>query len=66
LSARPAVYLVWGALALLVVPMWMLSAEELAPSARIRASSSASWTPPANATLDQTSTFTAAVLTRRF
>jgi multidrug efflux pump len=35
LSGRPAVYLLWATLALLVVPMWMFSAEELAP-ARIR------------------------------
>ena len=59
LSARPAVYLAWGALAILVVPMWMFSAEELAPTEDqgvifgiIEAS--------ANATLDQTSAFTAA------
>ncbi|MFZ1640961.1 MAG: efflux RND transporter permease subunit [Candidatus Contendobacter sp.] len=59
LSARPAVYLVWGTLAVLVVPMWMFSPEELAPSEDqgvifgiIEAS--------ANSTLDQTSTFAAA------
>ncbi|MBS1222632.1 MAG: acriflavine resistance protein, partial [Proteobacteria bacterium] len=59
LSARPAVYLAWGTLAVLVVPMWMFSAEELAPGEDqgvifgiIEAS--------ANATLDQTSAFTAA------
>ena len=59
LSARPAVYLVWGALSVLVVPMWMFSAEELAPSEDqgvifgiVEAS--------ANATLDQTSAFAAA------
>ncbi len=59
LSARPAVYLVWGTLAVLVVPMWMFSPEELAPGEDqgvifgiIEAS--------ANATLDQTSAFTAA------
>ncbi len=59
LSARPAVYLVWGTLAVLVAPMWMFSPEELAPSEDqgvifgiIEAS--------ANATLDQTSTFAAA------
>ena len=59
LSARPAVYLTWGTLAVLVTPMWMFSAEELAPGEDqgvifgiIEAS--------ANATLDQTSAFTAA------
>jgi multidrug efflux pump len=59
LRARPAVYLAWGTLAVLVVPMWMFSAEELAPGEDqgvifgiIEAS--------ANATLDQTSAFAAA------
>jgi multidrug efflux pump len=59
LSARPAVYLAWGTLAVLVVPMWMFSPEELAPSEDqgvifgiVEAS--------ANATLDQTSAFAAA------
>ncbi|HRD65762.1 MAG TPA: efflux RND transporter permease subunit, partial [Candidatus Competibacter sp.] len=59
LSARPAVYLMWAALSVLVVPMWMFSAEELAPSEDqgvIFGIVDAS----ANATLDQTSTFTAA------
>lgn len=59
LSARPAVYLMWGALSVLVVPMWMFSAEELAPSEDqgvIFGIVDAS----ANATLDQTSTFAAA------
>jgi len=59
LAARPTVYLIWGTLAALVVPMWMFSAQELAPNEDqgvifgiIEA--------PANATLDQTSRFTAA------
>ncbi|MDS4029341.1 MAG: efflux RND transporter permease subunit [Candidatus Contendobacter sp.] len=59
LSARPAVYLAWGTLAVLVVPMWLFSPEELAPSEDqgvifgiVEAS--------ANSTLDQTSTFAAA------
>jgi len=59
LSARPAVYLMWGTLSLLVVPMWMFSAEELAPSEDqgvIFGIVDAS----ANATLDQTSKFAAA------
>jgi multidrug efflux pump len=32
LRARPAVYIVWGALTLLVVPMYMFSPQELAPN----------------------------------
>ncbi len=59
LHGRPAVYLTWGTLAILVVPMWLFSAEELAPTEDqgvifgiVEAS--------ANATLDQTSVFTAA------
>ncbi|MDG4550849.1 MAG: efflux RND transporter permease subunit [Candidatus Contendobacter sp.] len=59
LSARPAVYLAWGALAVLVAPMWLFSPEELAPTEDqgvifgiVEAS--------ANATLDQTSAFAAA------
>ena len=32
LNARPPVYLMWVALSVLVVPMWMFSAEELAPT----------------------------------
>ena len=59
LSARPAVYLMWGILSLLVVPMWMFSAEELAPTEDqgvIFGIVDAS----ANATLDQTSKFAAA------
>ena len=59
LSARPAAYLVWGALFLVVVPMWMFSPEELAPSEDqgvIFGIVDAS----ANATLDQTSVFAAA------
>ena len=59
LHGRPAVYLTWGTLAVLVVPMWLFSAEELAPTEDqgvifgiVEAS--------ANATLDQTSVFTAA------
>ena len=59
LAARPAVYLIWVMLFVLVVPMWILSAQELAPGEDqgvifgiVEA--------PANATLDQTSSFTAA------
>ncbi len=59
LNARAPVYLMWAALSVLVVPMWMFSAEELAPSEDqgvIFGIVDAS----ANATLDQTSKFAAA------
>ncbi|MCC8998291.1 MAG: efflux RND transporter permease subunit, partial [Candidatus Contendobacter sp.] len=59
LSARPAVYLVWGALSILVVPMWMFSPEELAPS-EDQGVIFGIVDAAANATLDQTSTFAAA------
>ncbi|MCP5158498.1 MAG: efflux RND transporter permease subunit [Gammaproteobacteria bacterium] len=56
LAARPAVYLVWAALFALVPPMWLFSAQELAPGEDqgvIFGIVDAS----ANATLDQTSQF---------
>ncbi len=59
LSARPAVYLVWLAITGLTVPMFMMSARELAPvedQGVIFGIIDAS----ANATLDQTSTYAAA------
>ncbi len=59
LSARPAVCLVWGTLALLVVPMWMFSPEELAPS-EDQGVIFGIVDAAANATLDQTSAFAAA------
>ncbi len=59
LSGRPAVYLLWGTLALLVAPMWMFSAEELAPS-EDQGVIFGIVDAAANATLDQTSTFAAA------
>ncbi|MFA5263689.1 MAG: efflux RND transporter permease subunit [Opitutaceae bacterium] len=59
LSVRPAVYAVWIVFALLTVPMWMFSPQELAPAEDqgiifgiIEAS--------ANSTLDQTSKYSAA------
>ncbi len=59
LNARPAVYLVWFGVSLLTVPMFVMSAKELAPTEDqgvifgiIEAS--------ANATLDQTSLYAAA------
>ncbi len=58
LNTRPAVYIVWGSITLLTVPMFRMSPEELAPSEDqgvifgiIEAS--------ANATLDQTSRYAA-------
>ncbi|MBK8753954.1 MAG: efflux RND transporter permease subunit [Candidatus Competibacteraceae bacterium] len=59
LSARPAVYLLWGTLSILVVPMWMFSPEELAPS-EDQGVIFGIVDAAANATLDQTSTFAAA------
>ncbi len=59
LSARPAVYLVWGTLAISIVPMWMFSPEELAPS-EDQGVIFGIVDAAANATLDQTSTFAAA------
>ncbi|GAB3527158.1 efflux RND transporter permease subunit [Photobacterium alginatilyticum] len=59
LNTRPAVYIVWGSISLLTVPMFRMSPQELAPSEDqgvifgiIDAS--------ANATLDQTSQYAAA------
>ncbi len=59
LSARPAVYLLWGVLSLLIVPMWMFSAEELAPN-EDQGVIFGIVDAAANATLDQTSAFAAA------
>lgn len=59
LSGRPAVYLLWVTLALLIVPMWMFSAQELAPAEDQGVIFGLVET-SANATLDQTSHFTAA------
>ena len=59
LSTRTPVYLMWGVLSLLVVPMWMFSAEELAPSEDQGVIFGIVDT-SANATLDQTSAFAAA------
>ncbi|MDS4040452.1 MAG: efflux RND transporter permease subunit, partial [Candidatus Competibacter sp.] len=59
LSARPAVYLLWGTLSLLIVPMWMFSSEELAPMEDQGVIFGIVDT-AANASLDQTSRFTAA------
>jgi multidrug efflux pump len=60
LNARPAVYLVWIVVSLLVIPMYRMSAKELAPTEDrgvlfgiLKAS--------ANSTLDQTSMFADAV-----
>jgi len=59
LSGRPAVYLLWTTLAILAVPMWMFSAQELAPAEDQGVIFGIVET-SANATLDQTSHFTAA------
>jgi multidrug efflux pump len=56
LSARPAVYVIWIVLTLLAIPMWMFSANELAPTEDqgiIFGIAEAS----ANSTIDQTRKF---------
>ncbi|MBK8962907.1 MAG: efflux RND transporter permease subunit [Candidatus Competibacteraceae bacterium] len=62
LNARPPVYLMWVALSVLVVPMWMFSAEELAPT-EDQGVIFGIVDAAANATLDQTGQFTAAANT---
>ena len=62
LNARPPVYLMWVALSVLVAPMWMFSAEELAPT-EDQGVIFGIVDAAANATLDQTSQFTAAANT---
>ncbi|HEU4536819.1 MAG TPA: efflux RND transporter permease subunit, partial [Polyangiaceae bacterium] len=57
LRARPAVYLVWGVLTLLVVPLYMFSPKELAPN-EDQGNVFGAIDAPANATLDQLSTYT--------
>ena len=60
LSARPAVYIVWLVLSLVTIPMFMMAPKELAPTedqgvvlGMVEA--------PADATIDQTAFYTAAV-----
>ncbi|OQX20015.1 MAG: multidrug efflux protein [Desulfobulbaceae bacterium A2] len=60
LDTRPAVYLVWGLLCLLPIPMFTMSARELAP-VEDQGVVFGIVDAAANATLDQTSRFTAAV-----
>jgi multidrug efflux pump len=57
LNARPAVYLVWGALSLLVVPMYLLAPKELAPNEDQGVLFGTVDVPP-NATLGQLTPFT--------
>jgi len=60
LNARPAVYLVWIAVSLLVVPMYSMSAKELAPK-EDQGVIFGILDAAANSTLDQTSHYAAAV-----
>ncbi|MFO0674510.1 MAG: efflux RND transporter permease subunit [Polyangiaceae bacterium] len=60
LRARPAVYLVWGALSLLVVPMYLFSPQELAPYEDQGAVFTA-LDVPANASLEQVTAYSAEV-----
>jgi multidrug efflux pump len=57
LANRPAVYVVWGVLSLLVVPMYMFSAKELAPIEDQGVMFGAIEV-PANATMEQLTPFT--------
>ncbi len=60
LNARPAVYLVWGVVSLLTVPMFWMSPKELAPT-EDQGVIFGIVDAAANSTLDQTSRYTAAV-----
>jgi multidrug efflux pump len=60
LNARPAVYLVWIVVSLLVVPMYSMSAKELAPK-EDQGVIFGILDAAANSTLDQTSLYAAAV-----
>ncbi|HXU62022.1 MAG TPA: efflux RND transporter permease subunit, partial [Polyangia bacterium] len=57
LANRPAVYIVWGVLSLLVIPMYMFSAKELAPT-EDQGVVFNKVDVPANATLEQITPFT--------
>ncbi|MEE9343174.1 MAG: efflux RND transporter permease subunit [Gammaproteobacteria bacterium] len=59
LHTRPAVYLVWIVISLLTIPMYIMSAKELAPS-EDQGVIFGIIDAPANATLEQTSHFTKA------
>jgi multidrug efflux pump len=58
LGARPAVYIVWGVLSFLVVPLYLLSPNELAPY-EDQGVVFGAIDVPANATLEQVTPFTA-------
>ena len=60
LGARPAVYIVWGVLSFLVVPLYLLSPAELAPY-EDQGVVFGAIDVPANATLEQVTPFTAYV-----
>ncbi len=57
LALRPAVYVVWGVLTLLVVPLYIFSPKELAPNEDQGVIFGAIEVPP-NATLEQVTTYT--------
>jgi multidrug efflux pump len=60
LAARPAVYMVWITLTVLLVPMYMFSAKELAPN-EDQGVVFGAIDVPANATLEQLTPFTAQI-----
>lgn len=53
LNARPAVYCIWAVLTLLIVPLWMFSPKELAPTEDQGAIFVPIVDAPANSTIDQ-------------
>lgn len=57
LAARPAVYLIWGVLSLLTIPMFMMASKELAP-AEDQSIAFSIIEAPADATIDQTRFYT--------
>ncbi|MBI5388650.1 MAG: efflux RND transporter permease subunit [Verrucomicrobia bacterium] len=60
LSARPAVYIIWIALSLLAIPMFMMAPKELAPT-EDQSIIFGIVEAPADATIDQTTFYTEAV-----
>jgi multidrug efflux pump len=57
LNARPAVYIVWAALSVLIVPLFMFSSKELAPT-EDQGFALGIVTAPADATIEQTTFYT--------
>ncbi|MCL2777247.1 MAG: efflux RND transporter permease subunit [Polyangiaceae bacterium] len=60
LGIRPAVYVVWGALSLLVIPLYLFSGQELAPN-EDQGGAFTALDVPANASLEQVAAYSAQV-----